>query len=199
MTQVNRPQPRTLAIARRFFNKFGYTEELFIDDFDCFIIDESMADDPETDDTSDARFMKFIQQRGHAKTILNKGGSWMEDAPFAIDILIPGKLYAVRRWSESTVDAAREIGDKVRTYSRNKQAVLEADLSLVNKLIRERGMTEELAETRKVLVYMLDQSKGLHNTISASVNQYQLAWDAVHEKTDHLKSRYAALPSPEEG
>ena len=42
------------ASARRMFDKFGF-REITIEEFDIFIIDEKLADDPETSNKADPR------------------------------------------------------------------------------------------------------------------------------------------------
>ena len=200
METFRRPDSETLTLARNFFGKFGFRDSLTIDEFDCWIIDNGMATDPETDETSDARYMKFVAERTHARNKLNRGGAWVEEGRFSVDVIIAGTEYAIKPWHESSIDHAREIGVRVEKFAANKRQSLKDDLKVIGHLAAENPKSRDLKEAKAMLGILEEESAYLQGRIVANITQYQLAADAVHERVLRLQQLhdYTALPSPKE-
>ena len=189
----------TQAIARRFFDRFGLTDELKVADFDLFIIDTGLATDPETDDTSDPRYMKFVQERTHARNRINSGGRWMNGNCFSVEIEQPGIMYSVKKWTDSSVEHAKEIYDRVKEYALNRQLLVTKDTAIARELLTENPHDDELIEAAGMLGMLDVEAHNLQNRIRGMINQYQIASEKVHEKVLKLQNDYtqAQLEAPE--
>ena len=197
---IRKPDPALIKIAQDFFTKFGFTDELDIDDFDMFIIDKGMAEDPETSDTNDARFMKFITERTTARNKLNRAGAWVKENRFSVEIVKPGKEYAVKPWHEASIDHAADIGKRVQKFAENKGKSLEDDLKVIKFLASEKPKSRDLKEAKAMLEFLKEENEYLQGRIVAYITQSQLAEDAVHERVLRLQQLhdYTALTSPNE-
>lgn len=190
--------PELRKLARDFYNRFGITDNLSVEQFDIFIIDHKLAVDPETDEKGDARYIKFVQDRTHARNRINRGAKWLDDESFAICIEDAGVTYSVKPWTESSVNEAKEIGNRVETFARNRKAVLTRDMLTARQLLDEDPNNKELAEASAMLNLLDVEAAQLKAQVAGLVNRYALASDKVHEKMLQLQARYndPQLPSP---
>lgn len=194
-----KPRYENMAVAGRFFEKFGFGE-IDVDKFDMFIIDEGLASDPETYDTKSASHKGFIQERSQARGKLNRGGAHHE-TPFQVDISRPGVEYVVSPWGESAQNIATEMGNRVREYAKNRFAHLERLSNRSEGLLMANPEDREMQEVTAMLGLMRQEGVQLQARVRGLVHQYNAAAEAVEQQVIELLERYdeakpEGLPTP---
>lgn len=176
------PHHDTINHARNFFEKFGFTEELSIDKFDMFIIDNKLADDPGTSDTSDPRYKAFVGQRSAARHKLNKGAAYCPEAAFVIEVVESGVTYRIAPWAEGNIDFAKDIGNRVAKFAEGKRATLKSLAKRADHMLERDPSNAELIEATHMLSFMAREGLQLQAKVHGLVNQYNVAADAVERQ-----------------
>ena len=174
----------TIMLARNFRAKFPMST-VTRDNFDLHIIDEGLAEDPGTDDSTTAAYKGFVQQRGTARKRLNNAASKLsESEAFSVDV-DKGKpdVYQINPWVDSAMEATRDVGNRVEKFSRNR-------IKDVSKL-RDNAklMAIESAEADD-LFQMLSLVEGysivMQRCIVAEVEKFNTAVLAIENKAEAL-------------
>jgi hypothetical protein len=169
----------TLSLARKFIGRFGYGP-ISMEAFDIFIIDHYLAADPETSDTTDGRYIKFVQERAKAKVKLNKVGGDADDR-FQIVTHQRG-VYMVAEYNEAIRESTASISHQVRRYSEGKAHNLEGMSKKIDKMLLADPEDAELLTTAAMIEEMVVQSTKLATKVAGLTHQYQAAWNAVEER-----------------
>lgn len=186
-----------LAVARRFFEKFGLLDSLPIDKFDMFIIDEKLAADPETDDTKSPVYKGFVSERNAAKRMLNTAGAHLNGQAFMIDVVEAGKTYTIKSWHDGTRTAAADIGNKVKDFTNNKMDHLHGQARKVQKMLALDPTNVEIKETLQMLTFMSVQGIELNSRVAGLVQTYNTAANAVEDRIAALTKEFEDAPAIE--
>jgi hypothetical protein len=189
--------------AKRLFEKFGFNE-ISIEQFDIFIIDHGLADDPQTNEPSDIAYKGFIQQRGQAKGKLNRAAARLFDNPYTIEVVISGETYQLRRWHESSSHIATDLGNRVRKFTENRFSQLQLLQTKVDKRFIEHPEDHDLAQTSALFGIMRQEGVQVLAKVKALAYQYNVAADAVEDQALQMLEKYSdedntlvTLPAPD--
>jgi hypothetical protein len=169
----------TLSLARKFIGRFGFGP-ISVESFDIFIIDHYLAADPETSDTTDGRYIKFVQERTKARGKLNKVGG-DADERFQIVAHTRGE-YMVAEYNEAIRESTAAISQQVRRYAEGKSHNLARMAKKIDRMLLEAPEDAELLTTAAMVEEMVSQSTKLATKVAGLTHQYQVAWNAVEER-----------------
>jgi hypothetical protein len=177
----NRISYENQAIARAMSAKFTIGTELSVDEFDMFIIDQKMVKDPGTDDPKDSLYKGFIQGRNNAKNAINRAAGSLDNGErFIIEIIEPGKTYKMAAWGEASLNIAKDVGNRVRTFSKNRQGELKRLYNNVEMLYSETGGDDQVVEDlHEMLSTIRKEGLVLEVRIQSMVAQFNGAVNAV--------------------
>jgi hypothetical protein len=186
--------------AKRLFEKFGF-DQISIEAFDLFIIDQGLAKDPGTSDTTDIGYRGFVQQRNQVKGKLNRAAARLFDNPFAIEVIVAGETYQIRRWHESSTQVATDLGNRVKKFTENRFSQLQILQKQVDKRFFEHPEDQELAQTSALFGIMKQEGIQVLAKVKGLAYQYNVAADAVEEQALLSLEKYSdtnlmALPGP---
>lgn len=170
----------TTSLARKFITRFNYGP-ISVEQFDIFIIDHYLAEDPETEDTKDARYMKFVKERSTAKSRLNKVGGDVEER-FQIVKHRPGHEYMVVEYNEAIRESTAAISTQVRRFAENKTTNLNQMSRKLDQMLLASPEDVDLLNTSAMVAEMITQSAKLSTKVAGLTHQYQVAWSVVEEK-----------------
>ena len=179
-----------IVVARKFFEKFGM-QAIAIDDFDMFIIDNKMAKDPGTSDTTSLSWGGFVQERGQAKNRLNEGGRYL-DQPFFIVITTPGVTYTIAPWNESTRAKAAGLGDSVHNFAQNRVNDVIKSGGHVAELIQlalEDEDISDLEETALMIDFIAVQSGTFEKQVKALTEQFNQGVAVVEDRVKRITQK----------
>ena len=168
-----------ISMARAFRKSFPMSIAMR-DDFDLWIIDHDLAEDPGTDDSASGAYKGFVQQRNAARKAINSAATLLGEVDaYSIDInKAHPEQYAVTPWTESATDVAQEIGNRIHKFSRNKVR----SLGRLRNIAIENACSQEGVDE---LVQMLSQLEGygvvLHRRVTEEVQKYNKAVLQVEE------------------
>jgi hypothetical protein len=188
-----------IGYARTFIDKFGLGE-VSIDDFDMFIIDQGLADDPGTSDTKANAYKGFIQQRTAARRLLNTAGGWLNGSSFQVVMPEPktdlyGKAYLIKPWNEDAKSFGANLGNSVKKYTQNRVNALQALHKKALALSEHHDDDAEFRETAQMLAFVGQHSIELRARIAGLVTQYNVAVEAVEDKVKALSAHYDTVPA----
>jgi hypothetical protein len=187
-----------IGYARAFIEKFGLGA-VSIDEFDVFIIDQKMADDPGTSDTKTNAYKGFVQQRTAARRILNNAGAYLNGDSFQIAVPKPstdfyGKAYLVTPWNDDAKGFGKNLGNSVQKYTQNRVKALQALHRKALALSTHHDDDPAFRETAQMLAFIGQHSIELRARIAGLVTQYNVAVDAVEDKVKALAAHYDEVP-----
>jgi hypothetical protein len=187
-----------IGYARSFIEKFGLGE-VTIDDFDMFIIDQKLAEDPGTSDTKANAYKGFIQQRTAARRLINTAGGWLNGSSF--QVVVPeggtpeyGKVYFIKPWNDDAKSFGTNLGNSVKKYTQNRVKALQALHNKALTLAEHHAEDPEFHETAQMLSFISQHSIELRARIAGLVTQYNVAVDAVEDKVKALAAHYDNVP-----
>jgi hypothetical protein len=184
--------------ARAFINKFG-VGEVSVDDFDMFIIDQKLADDPGTSDTKANAYKGFIQQRTAARRLINTAATFLNGDSYQIVVEDAGTTYSVTPWASNAREVTRDVANKIQIYVNNRMSAMKALQSKTEQLRLTHDKDTDLAETLAMMSHMRMHGIEMQARIKGLVTQYNVAFDAVTEQAKNLIASYEAslsLPAP---
>ena len=182
--QTHEDKTAPLNHARKFVEKFGFNH-ISVDDFDTFIIDRGMVEDPETDDTKDPRFRLFVAKRANAKNRLNNVGELLDNGDrFKIVVDQPGVSYRIDPYSGATLEKAGQIGERVRDYAEKRHTEIKRDIGKVRRALSLDPDDEELRETLAMLQLVDTEALLLDGKVRAITNHFQLGYDAAKQRLE---------------
>lgn len=175
------------AIARAFADKFCGRTEITRDEFDMFIIDKKLADDPGTDDSTTLEHKGFVQARNNARRSIN---NWSRNLPveehFAVEISRqkPDTMNIVR-WEDHAKATALDIGNRVEMFSKNKLS----DVKKLRRVLLEK--TGEASDDRLDEIYQMIgmvEAHGvkMHRQVAAEVNRFNVACLSIEQKAKEI-------------
>ena len=194
--------PETIAMARRFVEKFGHAD-ITVNDLDMFLTDEgilpSLDFDPEQmkatgeDLTAEqkAQWNGFVQARANGRNMLNRGGRQLANGEaFMLTTLKSGDSYAIRKFTEAAKDyAATEMAEKVNTFARGRLAEFyrlkrQLDWQMDNNLLED--LDSEFLEVKQMYGILETQAQLLGKRVLALTLQYNRAVDAAIDQAKVL-------------
>jgi hypothetical protein len=176
-----------VALARKFSEAFQGTGEISKESFDIFIIDNGLAEDPGTDDSTSLAHKGFVQARNNARRALN---TWAKGLPpeehFAVEISrqSPEALNVVR-WEDHARATALDIGNRVEMFSRNKLS----GVKKIRRLLLDKAgdsSDDRLDELYQMIGLVEAHGIKMHRQVSAEVNRFNVACLSVEEKAREL-------------
>lgn len=174
-----------IAHAKAFIEKFGIGDRhVPIDQFDVFIIDRGLAQDPGTSDVKDNAYKGFIQQRGAARRLLNTAGAWINGSSFQIVVNGRGENYSVKSWALDAREFSRDITVQVATYVSSRVSNLESMRNKAKGLIEAYGEDDQLHDAISLLSEMGGHGIVMQSKIGGLLKQYDIAYAAVVERLD---------------
>jgi hypothetical protein len=184
--------------ARAFINKFGMGE-LSVDNFDMFIIDQKLADDPGTSNPKDNAYRGFVQQRTAARRLINTAATFLNGESYQIIVEDAGEKYVVTPWASNAREITREVANKIQIYVDNRMGAMKALQSKTEQLRLAHSDDTDLAETLVMMSHMRMHGIEMQARIKGLVTQYNVAFDAVSDQAKKLIAQYddsLALPAP---
>lgn len=138
-----------IAAAQRLIDKHGFGP-ITIDEFDIFIIDERLAQDPGTTDTNDLAYKGFVIERAAARKAINTAAAKLPAADdlFQVGIEEAGQTYVVEPYGENKKTTAYELNGRVKTFTENKAKGLKRDMAELTRLIELHGEDERLTDAK---------------------------------------------------
>ena len=115
------------ALARKFMSDIGL--ETFVsgaiisrDNFDLWIIDNGLAEDPGTDDVRSVSHKGFVQQRSQSRIALNRWAAKLpEGDSYAVEVdKERDGVYTITTWADNAFALAADIGNRVEKFTKNK-------------------------------------------------------------------------------
>jgi hypothetical protein len=192
-----------IGYARAFIEKFGLGE-VTVDEFDMFIIDQKLADDPGTSNPKDNAHKGFVQQRTAARRLINTAGGWLNGSSF--QVVVPeggtpeyGKVYFIKPWNDDAKSFGANLGNTVKKYTQNRVKALQSLHNKALALAEHHEDDAEFHETAQMLSFISQHSIELRARIAGLVTQYNVAVEAVEDKVKALSAHYDAalsLPAP---
>jgi hypothetical protein len=179
-----------IAHAKAFIEKFGIGDKhLPIDQFDMFIIDRGLAQDPGTSDVKENAYKGFIQQRGAARRLLNTAGTWINGSSFQLVVNGRGENYSVKPWAVDANEYARQITDQVETFVQSRMANLKSAHKKTEALLGIDGNHEDadLHLSQQLLASMVGHGITMQSKIAGLLKQYDTAYAAVLENLNRAQ------------
>lgn len=124
-----------IALAQKFFSKFGMHAEIDIDQFDMFIIDRKMVKDPGSREENPLAYKGFVSDRSVAKKRLNAGAVFLNDDAFRINVQVKGATYITEPYNEQVRDDAEHFGEAVHQFASRKADRLQQTQALIEEVI----------------------------------------------------------------
>lgn len=185
-SQVGKYERHALAV--KFLTDMGVdTEtlndghEITRDNFDLWIIDNQMADDPGDARPGSSTIKGFGIQRNEARLRLNRWGEKLPaDRAFAIET-VKGTtgLYQVVTWRDNAVALAQGVGNQVHSFARAKMK----RLSTMRLIAQEKaGDSAEYLEAERMMATLEGYSAVMERNIKAEVDKYNTATMLVESK-----------------
>ena len=171
------------ALCAKFIESLGGNSTLTRDNFDIWIIDNNMADDPGTTDTTSIAHKGFVQQRSNARKSLNNWGA-KQNPPFAIEVDKELRdTYHVKRWEDNAFAVAADIGNRVEKFTKNKMKAVAA--------LKHAAVDAQISDDSvERLLKMMSQLEGygliMQRNIKAEVVKYNKLVDSVEEAAEGL-------------
>lgn len=184
-------------VARTMIEQFGLGP-IPIDKFDDFIIQQGMADDPETSETNDPRHRAFIQNRATCRNRLNAGARALQ-VPFSIGVDTPGKTYELREYSQGAVEDAKATMQRVDLFSSNKVKAIDKSRNQMAALLELNPDSLEIKESKLMLDVIALQADSLGVNFKAQIAQFNAGMAAVeaHVQATLERLRVAQLTGPD--
>ena len=174
------PNVYVIALARKFSEKFPIGTEVSRDEFDIWIIDSEMAEDPETDDTKSVAHKGFVQQRNAARKKLNNAASWLNGDSFQV---VTGEEatddYRVIAYADDSKSFVKQVGNKVEKYKRNRIIWFVAIKKIIKVIFDENPDDYEVEAALGMVQGMSIQGSKLQYKIKGLVAQYNVAADLI--------------------
>lgn len=183
------PSASNITNAREFIEKFGFGE-INIDQFDMFIIDKGLADDPGTDDTKSIAYKGFIQQRSTARNSLNTGGVFCNGQSYQIQATEAGKRYTVVPWAVDSREIGRNIGNQIKTYTDSRMRSMKTLRNKAETLRLSHPLDSEVALTSAMLQDLTKHGIELQARIRGLVVQYNIAADMIEAESKLMLEKY---------
>lgn len=171
--------------ARAFYEKFGYGKKhVTRDQFDMFIVDRGLAQDPGTSDVRDNAYKGFVQQRGAARRMLNTAGAWLNGSSFQITVNGRDEGYSVTPWATNANEYAKQITDQVETFVRSRMANLKAahNKSVALLEVASDDEIEDVHLSQLLLAEMVGHGINMQSKIAGLLKQYDTAYAAVMDR-----------------
>ena len=175
-----------IAPARRLFAKIGGFKDFSVDTFDAFIIDEGLAEDPETDDTKSSRYKGFVQQRGAQKYAISRAAAQLPNGEaYRIEVVDAGSRWRI-------VPLADAVDDDYKTYAQDSVRSVEAAqkrLKAVETAMRKKLMNDydpRLQEVVSINGYMMGESIGFVSGVKGLATRYDTAYKRAHKLVSEL-------------
>lgn len=174
------------AASRRLFEKVEGFNEFSVDTFDTFIIDENLAADPETDDSTDPRFKGFVQQRGVLKNKLDRAAKHLPNGTaYRIQVKEAGKSWMLVPLADAMDDDYEKFGDKAAKHVENSMHRLRRMESLMRgKLLDEHD--SRLQQVLSVNSMMMTEAIGFTSQVKGLVRRYDAAYSKANEIVTQL-------------
>ena len=189
--KAQRPNYEVISTATNFFRRFGFGP-MSIEKFDIWIIDNKLAEDPGTDNPKHAHYKAFVTDRAKAKTLINRGGVFCDDAAFMVDVIRPGIEYEVKPWAERSIEQATEMGEAVaqealRLANRARKQEAQAEY-----LLSEDPTNTKLQEAVQMMSAMRGHGVIYQNRVKALSHQFNQAADFTVDRVALLLAEYSA-------
>ena len=169
-----------LTTARRFIKRFPFGE-LTVEQLDIWIIDQRLAEDPETDDTRSPRYREFRDARNKVRNMLNRHGGDCDDGQrFHIKVQVNGKLYEIIPYLVAELDRARDFGPEVaRLMSSKSIKLIKAERKLAERAMYEGADQKSLLKARRVISMLNEQSEKTTRQMRALLHKKSMDDDAA--------------------
>jgi hypothetical protein len=180
-----------LAHARALIEKFGFGKEhVTIDQFDTFIIDRGLAQDPGTSDVKDNAYKGFVQQRGTARRLLNTAGPWLNGSSFQLVVNKErGGKYSILKWATDANEYAKQITNQVETFVGSRVANLETLRNKAKGLVAIYGEDDELHDSILLLSEMSGHGISMQARVAGLLKQYDTAYAAVTSRLEQAMQK----------
>lgn len=169
-------------------NSFNITRE----NFDLFIIDAGLADDPETDNPRSVEHKGFVQQRSNARRALNGWASHLPvDMSFAVETHPKKKeLYRVVAHADNAVALAMDVGTRIERFSSNKIASVRKTKDLLfSKGVECEGLDEFVKMSAMIEGYAIVMQRN----IRAETDKFNKAMDMLDQKALEVNQEMDAI------
>jgi hypothetical protein len=175
----------TIALADKFITENG-TGPITVEQFDIWIIDNEMAEDPGDKEEYPQLHKAFIVERAAAKRTLNSAAQSLPDNAFCIKVRTRGELYEVCTWSVGADESLGNLGNSAKRYVSNKAASLSTLKNSAQRLMKLDPSNAALQEAFQVLAMV--ESEGA--LLSARVDAMALHYDSgVESARAYAKQR----------
>ena len=170
-----------ITLARNFLNYIGGKDYISRDNFDLFIIDNGLAEDPGTDDRNSAIHKGFVQQRSNARRTISNCGAKLDDDAFTVVFEKSDPMnYKIKRWEKAMYAETADIANKIDIYQRNKVK----RIGLLRKELVARADMIDADEYEK-LTHMTGLVEGhaliMERNIRGELNKFNRAIELVED------------------
>ena len=172
-----------ITLAKSFLAHIGGNDSISRDNFDLFIIDNGLAEDPGTDDRNSAMHKGFVQQRSNARRTISNCGAKLDDDAFTIVFEKSDPMnYKIKRWEKAMYAETADIANKIDVYQRNK-------VKRVGKMRRELADRADFIEPEEYekLTHMTGLVEGhaliMERNIRGELNKFNRAIELVEDAT----------------
>jgi len=173
-------------LARAFLAHFSGCNLISRDNFDLWIIDNKMAEDPGTDDTRSAAHKGFVQQRSNARRSLNNWGKRLpEEEAFNISV-VDGERYRITTWESSAEEFSKSIGNRVKRYSDNKVREVSKIRRVVDDKIKLGANNDEIDKLYHAIGLIEGHAKHMARRIDVEIVRFNTAIEFVNKTAEAM-------------
>jgi len=178
-------------LALKFLCDFGGRKLITRDDFDLWIIDNELAEDPGTDDTRSAAHKGFVQQRSNARRSLNNWGKRLKEEDSFNVILADDEHYRIVTWESSAEEFSKNIGNLVKRYAENKAKEVSKIRRVVDDKIKLGASNAEIDRLYQAIGLIEGHAKQMTRRIEAEIKRYNNAILFVNKTAEAMLEHIA--------
>lgn len=179
-------------IATDFRKRFG-GDSVKVDEFDAFIIDHKLADDPNTDDTKDQRHTGFVQQRFQARNRINTAAAKLGQSESFVIVVDKKKKsqYIIRDWAEDQKVQMGSCGDYIRTAATGRLQDTDRRANRLAKALQENPGDERLQHFNNMGRMLQANTGTMVSKVVALVQHWEKAVLTYEKEAERLIKEYA--------
>jgi hypothetical protein len=174
------------AAARRLYDKVGGHTAFSVDVFDAFIIDEKLAADPETADTTDPRYKGFVQQRGVLKGRIDRAAKHLHNgSAYAIQVRDAGKTWELVPFHQHADAQHKDFAALVTKHVDNRFDRLKA----LERQVREKLMDDydpTVQAVVRITGLMQAEAIGFTSKVRGEAARYNAAYERAMSTMQQL-------------
>ena len=165
-----------------FIREYPIGTVITIEEYDQFIIDRGIAEDPETSDKSTKEWGHLVKQRNNSRTALNKAATDTKllepELRFNLRVHQSGVDYKVMSVSEVYVSDFESLETKISTFCKT-QAVKATRLSECTEVtllppvlqMELKSLGKEGARLQRGIMAVLDEFSRSHNEVMGDIRK----------------------------